>query len=198
MTSNIPRLAACRSVPPPLSSVHVSAFKMKKSPVPLIAPKYSFTGHDWWTPLTITWRKMHALEAFVDSDYLIPTLSKDGLGLIPRPSSPDRALRWLKAALGRRGLRGPQVENLSWHSFRVFIPDCAFQLHIPQDLGRSPPERPLRPTPESTASWEMVDAEKIPADLVADASATCTTPSPQTGRHHQPHMRLCLPSCGIG
>ena len=61
----------------------VSAFKMKKSPVPLIAPKYSFTGHDWWTPLTIAWRKMHALEAFVNSDYLIPTLSKDGLGLIP-------------------------------------------------------------------------------------------------------------------
>ena len=111
----------------------VSAFKMKKSPVPLIAPKYSFTGHDWWTPLTITWRKTHALEAFVDSDYLIPTLSKDGLGLIPRPSSPDRALRCLKAALGRRGLRGPQVENLSWHSFQVFIPDCAFQLHIPRD-----------------------------------------------------------------
>ena len=45
----------------------------------------------------------------MDSDYLIPTLSKDGLGLIPRPSSPDRALRWLKAALGRRGLRGPSA-----------------------------------------------------------------------------------------
>ena len=104
----------------------VSAFKMKKSPVPLIAPKYSFTGHDWWTPLTIAWRKMHALDAFVNSDYLIPTLSKDGLGLIPRPSSPDRALRWLKAALGRRGLQSHQVDKLSWHSFRVFIPDCAF------------------------------------------------------------------------
>ena len=111
----------------------VSAFKVKKSPVPLIAPKYSFTGHDWWTPLTIAWRKMHALEAFVNSDYLIPTLSKDGLGLIPRPSSPDRALRWLKAALGRRGLQGHQVDKLSWHSFRVFIPDCAFQLRIPRD-----------------------------------------------------------------
>ena len=111
----------------------VSAFKMKKSPVPLIAPKYSFTGHDWWTPLTIAWRKMHALDAFVNSDYLIPTLSKDGLGLIPRPSSPDRALRWLKAALGRRGLQSHQVDKLSWHSFRVFIPDCAFQLRIPRD-----------------------------------------------------------------
>ena len=111
----------------------VSAFKMKKSPVPLIAPKYSFTGHDWCTPLTIAWRKMHALDAFVNSDYLIPTLSKDGLGLIPRPSSPDRALRWLKAALGRRGLQSHQVDKLSWHSFRVFIPDCAFQLRIPRD-----------------------------------------------------------------
>ena len=53
--------------------------------------------------------------------------------LIPRPSSPDRALRWLKAALGRRGLQGHQVDKLSWHSFRVFIPDCAFQLRIPRD-----------------------------------------------------------------
>ncbi|CAK9065389.1 unnamed protein product [Durusdinium trenchii] len=123
-----------------------------------------------WQTKTVSAFKMKKSPAFVDSGYLIPTLSKDGLGLIPRPSSPDRALRWLKAALGRQGLRGPQVENLSWHSFRVFIPDCAFQLHIPQDLGRSPPERPLRPTPESTASWEMVDAEKIPADSVADAS----------------------------
>ena len=76
---------------------------------------------------------MHALDAFVNSDYLIPTLSKDGLGLIPRPSSPDRALRWLKAAVGRRGLQNYQVDKLSWHSFRVFIPDCAFQLRIPRD-----------------------------------------------------------------
>ena len=34
----------------------------------------------------------------------------------------------------------------------------------------SPPERPLKPTPESTGSWETVDEGKIPADSVADST----------------------------
>ena len=79
----------------------VSAFRSKKSPVPLLAPTYSFTGRDWWTPLMKTWDKMKDLEKFKDLDYIIPTLSKDSTGIIPRPSAADRALRWLKAALHR-------------------------------------------------------------------------------------------------
>ena len=59
--------------------------------------------------------------------YLLPTVSKDFAGLIPRPSTPERALRWLKDAL--LGL----VKPLTWHSFRVFIPDCAFQMGIPRE-----------------------------------------------------------------
>ena len=39
----------------------VSAFRSKKSPVPLLAPTYSFTGRDWWTPLMRTWDKMKDL-----------------------------------------------------------------------------------------------------------------------------------------
>ena len=42
-------------------------------------------------------------------DYLLPTVSKD-VGELP-------------------GL----VKPLTWHSFRVFIPDCAFQMGIPRD-----------------------------------------------------------------
>ena len=114
----------------------VSAFRSKKSPVPLLAPTYSFTGRDWWTPLMRTWDKMKDLDKFKDLDYIIPTLSKDSTGIIPRPSAADRALRWLKAALHRNWstVSSPDIlHKLTWHSFRVFVPDCAYQLGFPRD-----------------------------------------------------------------
>ena len=110
----------------------VSAFKSKKSPVPLLAP----TGRDWWTPLMRTWDKMKDLEKFKDLDFIIPTLSKDSTGIIPRPSAADRALRWLKAALHRNWstVSSPDIlHKLTWRSFRVFVPDCAYQLGFPRD-----------------------------------------------------------------
>ena len=64
--------------------------------------------------------------------YLLPTISKDFAGLIPRPSGGDQALRWVKDALRRRGVAQEHVTPLTWHSFRVFIPDCAFQLGVPR------------------------------------------------------------------
>ena len=66
-------------------------------------------------------------------DYLIPTINKDRTGFIPRPGTPDRSLRWLKDALGKQGAPAKDVAELSWYSFRVFMPDCAFQAHIPRD-----------------------------------------------------------------
>ena len=109
-----------------------SAFKIKKNPVPLIAPKLSLSGVDWWTDWVETLKTLFALERFQDMDYLIPTLSKDFQGVIPRPGSSDRSLRWLKEALIRHGVPQELVQPLSWHSFRVFIPDCAYQLGIPR------------------------------------------------------------------
>ena len=52
------------------------------------------------------------------------------MGFIARPGQADRTLRWLKDALGRRGVSPDLFQDLTWHSFRVFIPDCAFQLGI--------------------------------------------------------------------
>ena len=75
---------------------------------------------------------LSSLERFQDMDYLIPTLSKDFQGVIPRPSTSDRGLRWLKEALVRQGVDQDLVTPLTWHSFRVFIPDCAYQLGIPR------------------------------------------------------------------
>ena len=66
-------------------------------------------------------------------DYLIPTINKDRTGFIPRPGTPDRSLRWLKDALGKQGAPAKDVAELSWYSFRVFMPDCAFQAHISRD-----------------------------------------------------------------
>ena len=106
-----------------------SAFRIKKNPVPLIAPKLTLSGADRWTDWVETLKRLHSLERFQDMDYLIPTLSKDFQGVM---GSSDRSLRWLKEALIRQGVAQELVQPLSWHSFRVFIPDCAYQLGIPR------------------------------------------------------------------
>ena len=111
----------------------VSAARINRNPVPLIAPKYSFTGIPWWTTWVATVRRLVSEKAFQDMDYLLPTVSKDFAGLIPRPSAPERALRWLKDALLRRGVTLGLVKPLTWHSFQVFIPDCAFQMGLPRE-----------------------------------------------------------------
>ena len=80
---------------------------------------------------------MQTLERFQDMDYLLPTVSKDYTWLIPRPCQADRGLRWLKDALHRRSnLTTEMFKDLTWHSFRVFIPDCAYQLGLPRDQRR--------------------------------------------------------------
>ena len=114
----------------------VSATRIRKHPVPLICPKFSFTGRVWWQPLLTWWTRLSPHPAFEAIDYLIPTISKDGMGFISRPGQADRTLRWLKDALLRRGVDPEHFHDLTWHSFRVFIPDCAFQLGISRDQRR--------------------------------------------------------------
>ena len=109
-----------------------SAFRIKKNPVPLIAPKLSLSGVDWWSDWVKTLQLLYGTKRFSEMDYLIPTLSKDFQGVIPRPGTSDRSLRWLKEALIRQGVEQELVAPLTWHSFPVFIPDCAYQLGIPR------------------------------------------------------------------
>ena len=108
----------------------VSAARINRNPVPLIAPKYSFTGMPWWTTWVASVRRLVSEEAFQDMDYLLPTVSKDFAGLILRPSG--KGSEMAKAIL-RRGVTPKLVKPLTWHSFRVFIPDCAFQMGIPRE-----------------------------------------------------------------
>eukprot|EP00435_Cladocopium_sp_Y103_P032093 s2216_g8.t1 len=95
----------------------VSTARIKKHPAPLICPKYSFSGKDWWPGWVATIRKLCKLPKFQDMDYLIPTVSKDFNGIIARPSTPDRGLRWLKDALIRQGVGRDQRQYLgNWLS----------------------------------------------------------------------------------
>ena len=135
----------------------VSAFRIKKNPVPLIAPLYTFTGMDWWSILPQAWDRLVAQEKFKDMDYLIPTVSSDFTGLIPRPGQADRTLRWLKDALHpQNALDASTFKHLSWHSFRVFIPDCAYQLGMPRDQRQYPPRARLTSTPGKRGKWSNV------------------------------------------
>ena len=81
------------------------------------------TDHAWWQPLLTWWTRLSKHP-------------KDGMGFIARPGQADRTLRWLKDALGRLGVPPELFQDLTWHSFRVFIPDCAFQLGISRDQRR--------------------------------------------------------------
>ena len=49
-----------------------SAFKIKKNPVPLIAPKLSLSGVDWWTDWVETLKTLFALERFQDFEQGFP------------------------------------------------------------------------------------------------------------------------------
>ena len=102
-------------------------------PGPAHRPIVLLLGGQMVDPLGAWWKRFRASEEFREMDYLIPTINKDRTGFIPRPGTPDRSLRWLKDALGKQGAPVKDVAELSWYSFRVFMPDWAFQAHIPRD-----------------------------------------------------------------
>ena len=99
----------------------------------LIAPLWSFTGHRWWEMLLSLFQRIASHEKLKIMDFSIPTISRNWKGLIPRPCSYNRALRWLKEALYPLCPSG-DISRLTWRSMRVFMPDCAFQANIPKEL----------------------------------------------------------------
>ena len=68
-------------------------------------------GRAWWPP-SGSWHKRTSSRTW---NFLIPTISKDFNGVICRPSTPDRGLRWLKEALTRQGVTRDLVDPLTWH-----------------------------------------------------------------------------------
>jgi hypothetical protein len=72
-----------------------------RKPSPLIAPQWCFSAcpEPWWETVAAMFKKISAHPSLSSMDYLIPTVSRGSHGVIPRPSSYSRLLRWLKEAL---------------------------------------------------------------------------------------------------
>ena len=114
-----------------------SAAHIHHKPCPLISPLLSFTKLPWWETLKSGCSEIQGLQPADEvADFMLPTISRDRTGIILRPISPSRSLSWLKDSLLQRGVPESEVLPLSWHSFRVFIPDRAFQSNIPREQRR--------------------------------------------------------------
>lgn len=109
----------------------------KRKPSPLIAPQWSFSPgpEPRWEIVTGMFKRISAHPDLQGTDYLTPTISRGSHGIIPRPSSHSRALRWLKEALYSVH-PSDELSSLTWHSTRVFMPDWAFQAQIPKEQRR--------------------------------------------------------------
>ncbi|CAE8728539.1 unnamed protein product [Polarella glacialis] len=104
--------------------------------VPLIAPLHSFTGIPWWETLVKFVKLFAGNNNFSNLDYLLPMVTKDRTGFIPRPMANSTGLRWIRTVLIRLGAPEAQVAKLTWPSFRVFFADWAFQAGITRDRRR--------------------------------------------------------------
>ena len=96
------------------------AARIRAKPVPLICPKYSFCGAPWYLQFVSTVRKLSVLKAFEGMDYLLPTISKDFAGLIPRGTEPSGGSKMLSDVGGwLRNMSRPLLGTPSRSSFRI-------------------------------------------------------------------------------
>ena len=110
----------------------VSAARINRNPVPLIAPKYSFTGILWWTTWVASVRRLVAEEALQDMDYLLPTVSKDFAGLIETFHT-GKAFEMAQGCDSPSGSFPGIGEAADVALIPSVHPDCAFQMGIPRD-----------------------------------------------------------------
>ena len=105
-------------------------------PMPLIAPKHSFSGIAWWLVLERHISGMLADPNMRHIDYLLPTPTKDRSGLLPRACSNAQALRWLRLLLSTHGSTFDTTARITLPSLRVWMADLAYQMQIPRDQRR--------------------------------------------------------------
>ncbi len=76
---------------------------------------------------------------FIDMDYLLPRLSRDFNGFIPRPATYSTSLSAIRKLLSG-AVPSSELASFTWHSLRVFMPHWAFvngiEAHKRQYLGR--------------------------------------------------------------
>ena len=117
----------------PWQSKAVSVHKVSKRPIPLIAPLHSFSGKPWWKALDKFLTMLKQVSNWAEQDFLLPAVNKERTGFYPRPCSYDRALRWLKEALYAMGVPEEDIDEVTWHSFRLFMAEVAFLAKVSQD-----------------------------------------------------------------
>ena len=117
----------------PWQSKAVSVHKVSKRPIPLIAPLHSFSGKPWWKALDKFLNMLKQVSNWMEQDFLLPAVNKERTGFYPRPCSYDRALRWLREALFAMGVPEEDIEEVTWHSFRLFMAEVSFLANVPQD-----------------------------------------------------------------
>ena len=117
----------------PWQSKAVSVHKVSKRPIPLIAPLHSFSGKPWWKALDKFLNMLKQVSNWMEQDFLLPAVNKERTGFYPRPCSYDRALRWLREALYAMGVPEEDIDDITWHSFRLFMAEVSFLADVPQD-----------------------------------------------------------------
>jgi len=128
--------------------------QVAKKPIPIIATKDTLSGARWWVILKVVQLQLRARKEFEDMDYLLPALTRDGLGFIPRPAKNAQVLSWVKHILadtlqpnevwghredeeGIHEMTAPEVINeFTLGAMRVFMAEWAYRAGIPRDLRR--------------------------------------------------------------
>ncbi|CAE7766703.1 Rbm17 [Symbiodinium sp. CCMP2592] len=108
-------------------------------PQPLVAPLVSFSQVEWWGPLIALSKRRNSLATKgLEDDYLLPVPDRDRLDFTRAPCDNSRALRWLRALLSMKGAKIPEeeVKMMTLSSFRVFMPNLAFQMGVPREQRR--------------------------------------------------------------
>ncbi|CAE6949120.1 GIP [Symbiodinium sp. CCMP2592] len=108
-------------------------------PQPLIAPLVSFSRVEWWGPMIAFSKRRNRLATKgLEDDYLLPVPDRDRLDFTRAPCDNSRALRWLRALLSMKGavIAEEEVKMMTLSSFRVFMPNLAFQMGVPREQRR--------------------------------------------------------------
>ena len=146
---------------------------------PLICPKHSFTGIQWWLPLT---EHAPALAAHESSpDYLLPQPDKAFASLIPRPCQYHTALKWLRHILATNGSDDETTTSITLHSLRLWAAETAFLARIDRDKRRYIGQW----SQESTADVYTRDHRAMITSIWAEMTAKLDTdptllPAPRT------------------
>ena len=108
-----------------------------QKPAPLVAPKTSFSGHEWWKSLMVSYKTLMNQWADVGTlDFMWPRLNKTKTSFCQVAASNQHALSTMRTLLAKHMPDDPNILPLTLHSWRVFMPDLSFQLGIDREKRR--------------------------------------------------------------